>query len=315
MHPDAVYLSPAPLYHTAPSVWSMQTQAGGITTVVLEKFDAEGALDAIQKHRITHGQFVPVMFTRMLKLQEAVRSSYDVSSLERVMHAAAPCPVEIKQQMIDWWGPIVDEYYASSEAIGSTLITAEDWLTHPGSVGKSMMTPLHILDEDGNELPPGQAGEIYFEGGLDFEYLNDPAKTASSRDSHGWKTVGDIGYLDEDGYLYLTDRRHHMIISGGVNIYPQEAENMLVTHPKVMDAAVFGVPDDEMGQSVTGVVQTVDPADATESFADELLVWLRDRLAHYKCPRTIVFEAKLPRTDTGKLYKQSLIEKYSQPVG
>ena len=195
----------------------------------------------------------------MLKLPEAVRNSYDVSSLQRVMHAAAPCPVEIKKQMIDWWGPIVDEYYASSEAIGSTLITAEDWLTHPGSVGKSMMSALHILDEDGNELPPGEAGEIYFEGGFDFEYLNDPDKTASSRDAHGWKTVGDIGYLDEDGYLYLTDRRHHMIISGGVNIYPQEAENVLVTHPKVMDAAVFGVPDDDMGQRVKGVVQTVDP--------------------------------------------------------
>ena len=165
MHPDAVYLSPAPLYHTAPSVWSMQTQAGGITTVVMEKFDAEGALDAIQRHRVTHGQFVPVMFTRMLKLPEAVRNSYDVSSLERVMHAAAPCPVEIKKQMIDWWGPIVDEYYASSEAHGSTLITAEEWLAHPGSVGRPMMGALHILDEDGNELPPGQAGEIYFEGG------------------------------------------------------------------------------------------------------------------------------------------------------
>jgi long-chain acyl-CoA synthetase len=315
MNPDAVYLSPAPLYHTAPSVWSMQTQAGGITTVILEKFDAEGALEAIQKHRVTHGQFVPVMFTRMLKLPAEVRNSYDVSSLQRVMHAAAPCPVEIKKQMIDWWGPIVDEYYASSEAIGSTLITAEDWLTHPGSVGKSMMSALHILDEDGNELPPGQPGEIYFEGGLDFEYLNDAAKTASSRDSHGWKTVGDIGYLDEDGYLYLTDRRHHMIISGGVNIYPQEAENMLVTHPKVMDAAVFGIPDDEMGQRVKGVVQTVDPADATDEFAEELQAWLRDRLSHYKCPRTISFEAELPRTDTGKLYKQSLIEKYSTQVG
>ena len=181
------------------------------------------------------------------------------------MHAAAPCPVEIKKQMIDWWGPIVDEYYASSEASGSTLITAEDWLAHPGSVGKPMMGTLHILDEDGNELPAGEAGEIYFEGGFDFEYLNDPGKTATSRDKHGWKTVGDIGYLDEDGYLYLTDRRHHMIISGGVNIYPQEAENMLVTHPKVMDAAVFGIPDDEMGQRVKGVVQTVDQADATES--------------------------------------------------
>lgn len=311
MHPDAVYLSPAPLYHTAPSVWSMQTQAGGITTVVMEKFDAEGALDAIAKHRVTHGQFVPVMFTRMLKLPEEARTSYDVSSLERVMHAAAPCPVEIKKQMIDWWGLIVDEYYASSEAHGSTLITAEEWLTHPGSVGRPLAGALHIVGEDGTELPPGEAGEIYFEGGFDFEYLNDPDKTAKSRDTHGWKTVGDIGYVDEEGYLYLTDRRHHMIISGGVNIYPQEAENMLVTHPLVMDAAVFGVPDDEMGQRVKGVVQTVDPADATEEFGEELIAWLRDRLAHYKCPRSISFEAQLPRTDTGKLYKQELISKYS----
>ena len=311
MPPEAVYLSPAPLYHTAPSVWSMQVQAAGITTVVLEKFDPEGTLDAIARYRVTHGQFVPVMFTRMLKLPQSVRDSYDVSSLQRVMHAAAPCPVEIKQQMIDWWGPIVDEYYASSEAIGATLITAEDWLTHPGSVGKAMTGIVHILDEDGNELPAGQAGEIFFEGGNDFEYLNDAEKTASSRDTHGWKTVGDIGYLDEDGYLYLTDRRHHMIISGGVNIYPQESENMLVVHPKVMDAAVFGIPDDEMGQAVKGVVQTVDPADATPEFGEELLAWLRDRLTHYKCPRTISFEAQLPRTDTGKLFKQELIDKYS----
>lgn len=314
MTPDSVYISPAPLYHTAPSVWSMQTLAAGVTTVVLEKFDAQGCLDAIATHKVTHGQFVPVMFTRMLKLPESVRNSYDLSSLRRVMHAAAPCPVEIKKQMIDWWGPIVDEYYASSEAIGSTLIFAEDWLTHPGSVGKPMVGALHILDGDGNELPPGQAGEIYFEGGLDFEYLNDAEKTAKSRDGHGWKTVGDIGYLDEEGYLYLTDRRHHMIISGGVNIYPQEAENMLITHPKVMDAAVFGVPDEEMGQSVKGVVQLVDPADATDEFADELLAWLRDRLSHYKCPRSISFEAQLPRTDTGKLYKQELIAKYSAPA-
>ncbi|MBU8829111.1 fatty-acid--CoA ligase FadD4 [Mycolicibacterium goodii] len=311
MHPDAVYLSPAPLYHTAPSVWSMQVQAAGITTVVMEKFDAEGCLDAIQKHRVTHGQFVPVMFTRMLKLPESVRNSYDLSSLERVMHAAAPCPVEIKKQMIDWWGPIVDEYYASSEAIGATLIFAEDWLTHPGSVGKPLSGVVHVLDENGNELPPGQPGEIYFEGGQDFEYLNDAEKTASSRDKRGWKTVGDIGYIDEDGYLYLTDRRHHMIISGGVNIYPQEAENMLVVHPKVMDAAVFGIPDEEMGQSVKAVVQLVDQADATPEFAEELIAWLRDRLAHYKCPRSISFEPQLPRTDTGKLYKQELIAKYS----
>lgn len=310
-NPDGIYLSPAPLYHTAPSVWSMTFQAAGIPVVVMERFDAEGALDAIARHRVTHGQFVPVMFTRMLKLPQAVRDSYDVSSLERVMHAAAPCPVEIKKQMIDWWGPIVDEYYASSEAIGSTLITAEEWLAHPGSVGRVMAGALHIVDEDGTELPPGQAGEVYFESGATFEYLNDAEKTKASRHERGWMTVGDIGYLDDDGYLYLTDRRHHMIISGGVNIYPQEAENMLVTHPRVMDAAVFGIPDEEMGQSVKGVVQLVDHAEATAEFAEELLVWLRERLSHYKCPRSISFTETLPRTDTGKLYKQSLIEKYS----
>src|SRR5271155_5507506 len=308
---QTVYLSPAPLYHTAPSVWSMTVQAGGITTVVLEKFEPEGCLDAIQRHRVTHGQFVPAMFTRMLKLPDAKRNSYDLSSLQRVMHAAAPCPVEIKKQMIDWWGPIVDEYYASSEAIGSTLISADEWLAHPGSVGKPMLSEIHIPDEEGNEPPPGQAGEIYFAGGYDFEYLNDAAKTAASRDKHGWVTVGDVGYLDDEGYLYLTDRRHHMIISGGVNIYPQEAENLLVTHPKVLDAAVFGIPDDEMGQSVKAAVQTVDPADATGEFADELVTWLRERLAHYKCPRSISFEAQLPRTDTGKMFKHELVKKYS----
>lgn len=311
MGPGSVYLSPAPLYHTAPSVWSMQVQAAGLTTVVMEKFDAQSALDAIQRYRVTHGQFVPAHFTRMLKLPAGVRDSYDVSSLKRVMHAAAPCPVEIKQQMIDWWGPIVDEYYASSEAHGSTLISADEWLKHPGSVGKAMFGAVHILDEDGKELPAGQAGEIYFEGGNAFEYLNDPDKTAKSRHEQGWTTVGDVGYLDDEGYLYLTDRRHHMIISGGVNIYPQEAENLLITHPKVLDAAVFGIPDDEMGQSVKAAVQTVDPADATPAFAAELLDWVRERLAHYKCPRSIAFEEQLPRTDTGKLYKNELVAKYS----
>ena len=310
MNPDGIYLSPAPLYHTAPSVWSMTMQAAGVPVVVMAKFDAEGALDAIARHRVTHGQFVPAMFVRMLKLPEGVRRSYDISSLQRVMHAAAPCPVEIKAQMIDWWGPIVDEYYASSEAIGSTLITAQEWLARPGSVGRVRGGALHILDEAGNELPPGEPGEIYFESATTFEYLNDAEKTAASRDSRGWLTVGDIGYLDDEGYLYLTDRRHHMIISGGVNIYPQEAENLLVTHPTVMDAAVFGIPDDDMGQSVKGVVQLVHPDDATEELAEELLTWLRERLAHYKCPRSISFEETLPRTDTGKLYKQSLIEKY-----
>lgn len=311
---DAVYLSPAPLYHTAPAFWSMATQSLGGTIVVMEKFDAESALDAIGRYRVTHGQFVPAMFVRMLKMPEAVRNSYDMSSLQRVVHAAAPCPVDIKKQMIDWWGPIVDEYYASSEAIGAAFIRAEDWLEHPGSVGKPLVGIPHILDDDGVELPTGEPGAIYYEGGFSFEYLKDEAKTAEARDSHGWATVGDIGYLDADGYLFLTDRRHHMIISGGVNIYPQEAEDLLITHPKVLDAAVFGIPDESMGQSVKGAVQTVDAADATEEFAEELLVWLRERLAHFKCPRSISFEAQLPRTDTGKLYKQELVKKYSQPA-
>jgi long-chain acyl-CoA synthetase len=312
MTDDAVYLSPAPLYHTAPCLWSMSALAMGATVVVVEKFDSEQLLDCIQRHRVTHGQFVPVMFVRMLKLPEEVRDSYDLSSLTRVIHAAAPCPVEIKQRMIDWWGPIVDEYYSSSEGAGITFISADDWAKHPGSVGKSLLGEAHILDENGEELPRGQAGQVYFDiGGGRFEYHNDPDKTAASRDKHGWVTVGDVGYLDDEGYLFLTDRRHHMIISGGVNIYPQEAENLLVTHPKVLDAAVFGIPDDEMGQSVKGVVQTVDPADATDAFADELVGWLRERLAHYKCPRSISFETQLPRTDTGKLYKQELVKKYS----
>ncbi|WP_123026590.1 fatty-acid--CoA ligase FadD4 [Mycolicibacterium stellerae] len=308
---DATYLSPAPLYHTAPAMWSLAAQALGATTVIMEKFDPEQALAAIQHHRVTHGQFVPAMFVRMLKLPAHVRNSYDVSTLQRVVHAAASCPVEIKKQMIDWWGPIVDEYYSSSEGAGITFIGARDWLTHPGSVGKAMLGTAHILGKDGQELPAGEPGHIYFDGGFPFEYLNDAEKTAAAQNSHGWTTVGDIGYLDEEGYLFLTDRRHHMIISGGVNIYPQEAENLLVTHPKVLDAAVFGIPDDEMGQSVKAAVQTVAAIDATDEFAVELLRWLRDQLAHYKCPRSIAFEAQLPRTDTGKLNKQPLIDKYA----
>jgi fatty-acyl-CoA synthase len=307
---EAIYLSPAPLYHTAPSFWSMVVQSLGGTTVVMEKFDPESALDCIQRYGISHGQLVPAMFVRMLKLPEAVRNSYDLSSLKRVVHAAAPCPVDIKKQMIRWWGPIIDEYYASSEAVGASYIRADDWLDHPGSVGRPLVGVPHILDEQGQELPPGQSGEIYYEGGHSFTYLKDDAKTSAAHDAHGWVTVGDVGYLDDDGYLYLTDRRHHMIISGGVNIYPQEAEDLLISHPKVLDAAVFGIPDD-MGQSVKGIVQTVDPADATGEFSAELLEWLRERLAHYKCPRSLSFEDQLPRTDTGKLYKQTLIAKYS----
>jgi long-chain acyl-CoA synthetase len=308
---DSIYLGPAPLYHTAPSMWSMSVQALGATTVLMEKFDAEQSLHCIQRYHITHGQFVPTMFVRLLKLPEQLRNTYDVTSLRRVVHAAAPCPQKIKEQMITWWGPIIDEFYSSSEGAGITFIRADEWLQRPGSVGRSLLGTPHILGSDGVELPPGTPGDIYFEGGIEFSYLNDDAKTRASRSRQGWTTVGDIGYLDAEGYLFLTDRRHHMIISGGVNIYPQEAENLLITHPAVLDAAVFGIPDPGMGQSVKAVVQLLSPDEATPEVADELLGWLHDRLAHYKCPRSISFEIQLPRSDAGKLYKNELIERYS----
>ncbi|AEV76627.1 acyl-CoA synthetase (AMP-forming)/AMP-acid ligase II [Mycolicibacterium rhodesiae NBB3] len=308
---DAVYLSPAPTYHTAPAMWTMAAQAVGATTVVMERFDAELTLESIERYGVTHAQFVPSMFVRMLRLPHKTRRRYDLSSLQRVVHAAAPCPPDIKRQMIDWWGPIVDEYYGSSEGAGISFIRAEEWLERPGSVGKPMLGEPHILDEHGIELPVGEIGEIFYGGGYPFEYLNDQAQTMNSRSAEGWVTVGDVGYVDGDGYLYLTDRRNHMIISGGVNIYPQETENMLISHPLVVDAAVFGIPDDVMGQAVKAVVQLTDPARASADLAADLMTWLRDRLAHYKCPRSISFEAQLPRTDAGKLYKQRLIDKYS----
>lgn len=311
---ESVYLNPAPLYHTAPAYWSMSVQALGATVVVMEKFTPDGALEAISRYGVTHGQFVPAMFVRMLKLPVPERLSYDTSSLQRVLHAAAPCPQDVKRQMIDWWGPIVDEFYSSSEGAGISFIRAEDWLTHPGSVGKPVLGIPHIVDEDGTELPAGRPGILYFENAMPFEYLGDPAKTVAARNDRNWSTVGDIGYLDEDGYLYLTDRRHHMIISGGVNIYPQEAEDALISHPKVLDAAVFGIPDDEMGQSVKAVVQLVTPTVDPAAVSEELLSWIRQRLAHYKCPRSISIEAQLPRSDTGKLFKQVLVAKYSKPA-
>jgi fatty-acyl-CoA synthase len=312
---NSVYLSPAPTYHTAPAMWSMCAQAAGATTVMMERFDAEQALDCIQRYGVTHAQFVPTMFIRMLRLPETTRMRFDMSSLQRVVHAAAPCPPDIKRQMIDWWGPIIDEYYGSSEGAGISFIRAEDWLERPGSVGKPLLGTPHILDDEGNELRPGEIGEIYYEGGYPFEYLNDAAKTAAAVSAQGWVTVGDVGYLDDDGYLFLTDRRHHMIISGGVNIYPQEAEHILVSHPLVVDAAVFGIPDKDLGQSVKAVVEMVDPSIASDETAATLMSWVQGHLAKYKCPRSISFEEHLPRTDAGKLYKQRLIDKYTAPGG
>ena len=309
VRPGSVYLSPAPLYHAAPLVYSMSMHRLGATVVVMERFDPQQCLALIERHRVTHAQFVPTMFVRMLRLPPEERERHDVSSLEFAIHAAAPCPVAVKRQMLDWWGPIVHEYYAGTEDIGSSFIGPEEWLAHPGSVGRPL-DECHVLDEHGNELPPGEAGIVWFAGGRPFEYHNDPDKTASITNDRGWRTLGDIGRLDEDGYLYLTDRQAHMIISGGVNIYPQEAENVLAGHPAVADVAVIGVPDPEMGEAVRAVVQPTEPAAAGPALAADLLGHCRAELATYKCPRQVDFVDELPRDPNGKLYKRLLRERY-----
>jgi long-chain acyl-CoA synthetase len=312
--PDTVYLSPAPLYHAAPLRFNMTVHRYGGTCVVMERFDARRALELIERHRVTHVQMVPTMFVRMLKLPEDERARFDLSSLEAVIHAAAPCPVEVKERMIEWLGPVVHEYYSATEANLFTVITSEEALERPGSVGRAILGTPHILDEDGAELPPGETGTVWAEGGLDFEYLNDPEKTAAARNERGWTTLGDVGHLDEDGYLYLTDRKANMIISGGVNVYPQEAENLLVTHPDVADVAVFGIPHEELGEQVHAVVQPLSTERAGPELADELLAFCASRLARYKCPRRIDFRAELPRHPTGKLYKRLLVEEYAGRV-
>jgi long-chain acyl-CoA synthetase len=307
--PGSVFLSPAPLYHAAPLVFSMSMLRAGATVVVMEHFDPSQCLELIQRHRVTHAQFVPTMFVRMLRLPPEERERYDLSSLSHVEHAAAPCPVPVKRQMLDWWGPIIHEYYSGTEDIGHSYITAEEWLAHPGSVGRPV-TECHIVGDHGEELPPGQAGIVYFAGGRPFEYHNDPDKTASITNEKGWRTLGDIGCLDEDGYLYLTDRQAHMIISGGVNIYPQEVENVLAAHPAVADVAVIGIPDDEMGEAVKAVVEPIDPSSAGPDLEAELLARCREELAGYKCPRSVDFVDQLPRDPNGKLYKRQLRERY-----
>jgi len=309
--PDTVYLSPAPLYHAAPLVFCLTITRAGGTVIIMERFDPLRALAAIERHRITHSQWVPTMFIRLLKLPEGERRRHDLSSMRVAVHAAAPCPIPIKEQMIEWWGPIIQEYYAATEGIGATLISSEEWLAHKGSVGRPLTGAVHIVDDDGRELPVGEPGRVFFEPtGPQFRYYKDPEKTARARHPRGWGTVGDVGYLDADGYLYLTDRKDFMIVSGGVNIYPQEIENVLVTHPRVADAAVFGVPNDDMGEEVKAVVQPIDPALAGPALADELQSFCRQHLAGYKCPRSIDFVAEIPRAPTGKLYKRLLREPY-----
>ncbi len=307
---ETVYLCPAPLYHAAPLGWSTAAQRLGGTVVVMERFDPRLALELIERHRVTHAQFVPTHFVRMLKLTDEERTAYDLSSLEMAVHAAAPCPVEVKDRMIEWWGPRIHEYYAGSEGNGFCSIGPEQWLAHRGSVGPPMMGALHILDDDGHELPTGEAGQIWFESPTVFEYHNDPVKTAKAFNEHGWSSLGDIGYLDGDGYLYLTDRVSHMIISGGVNIYPQEVENLLTMHPAVADVAVIGVPNADMGEEVKAVVIPVDQERAGDELAAELIAYCRERMATYKCPATVDFVAELPRLPTGKLLKRELRSRY-----
>ena len=314
---DTIYLSPAPLYHAAPLRWCMAMTTFGATLVVMEKFDAETYLGLIGKYQITHTQLVPTMFVKMLKLPEDVRNKYDVSSLIAAVHAAAPCPVPIKQQMIDWWGPVIEEYYAASEGNGMTWINSEQWLTHKGSVGIPIWGELHICGDDGEELPVDEAGLVYFGGTVPPTYHNDPEKTKDVvHSTHAdWSTLGDVGKLDEDGFLYLTDRKAFMIISGGVNIYPQEAESILITHPSIADVAVIGVPDEEFGESVKAVVQPMDGVEGTPELAEDILEYCRARLAKIKCPRSVDFDPELPRHPTGKLYKRLVQDRYWGKTG
>jgi acyl-CoA synthetase (AMP-forming)/AMP-acid ligase II len=306
-----VYLSPAPLYHAAGVNYTMAVNRVGAASIIMRKFDAETVLRLIETHQVTHAQFVPTMFVRMLKLPKAVRQKYDVSSLRCVIHAAAPCPVDVKHQMMEWFGPVIHEYYGGTEGFAGTLIGPEEWLAHPGSVGKPIAA-VHVVGDDGAELPIGESGELYFEGGPDFEYFKDPEKTASVSNECGWRSLGDMGYVDEDGYLYLTDRSTFMIVSGGVNIYPQEAENLLVMHPKLVDAAVFGVPNEEFGEEVKAVVQPVDGVTPGPELEAHLIEYCRTHLASYKCPRTVEFEPELPRDPNGKLYKRRIRDRYWQ---
>jgi long-chain acyl-CoA synthetase len=311
MTPSDVYLSPAPLYHAAGVNYTMAVQRVGAASILMRKFDAETVLRLIADHYVTHAQFVPTMFVRMLKLPAAVRGSYDVSSLRCVIHAAAPCPVDVKHQMMEWFGPIIYEYYGGTEGFAGCTIGPEEWLAHPGSVGKPF-SPVHVVSEDEGELAVGQSGELFFEGGPQFEYFKDPEKTASVANDRGWRSLGDVGYVDDDGYLYLTDRSTFMIVSGGVNIYPQEAENLLTMHPKLVDAAVFGVPNDEFGEEVKAVVQPAEGMVAGPELEAELIAYCRAHLATYKCPRTVEFVPELPRDPNGKLYKRRIRERYWQ---
>ncbi len=310
MSSDSIYLSPAPLYHAAPLRFNMMVGVLGGTSIIMEHFDAENFLKLVDKHQVNVSQLVPTMFVRMLKLPDEVRARYDVSSLKSAIHAAAPCPVEVKAKMIDWWGPIIVEYYAGSEGNGVTVSNSQEWLTHRGTVGRAVVGKVKIVDDNDEEVPIGEVGTVYFADAPQFAYHNDPEKTKGAYNAKGWSTLGDVGYVDAEGFLYLTDRKAYMIISGGVNIYPQETEDILITHPAVADVAVFGVPNEEMGEEVKAVVQPHDMSRAGKDLETELISFCRTHLSPIKCPRSVDFEAELPRTPTGKLIKRHLRDRY-----
>jgi long-chain acyl-CoA synthetase len=306
-----IYLSPAPLYHSAPQAAVNLTIRTGGTAIIMESFDPERYLELVERWGVTHSQLVPTMFSRMLKLPEVTRKRYDLSSLEIAIHAAAPCPAQVKEAMIEWWGPIIHEYYGATEALGFTACNSAEWLAHRGTVGRVLLGDLHILDEAMQACPGGTPGTIWFKTATPFEYFNDPNKTSEARSPDGsMSTVGDVGYVDADGFLYLTDRATFMIISGGVNIYPQECENLLITHPKIADAAVFGVPNADLGEEVKAVVQPMPGITPGPDLAEELISFCSQSLSRQKVPRSIDFEAELPRLPTGKLYKRLLRDRY-----
>jgi acyl-CoA synthetase (AMP-forming)/AMP-acid ligase II len=309
---EMVYLSPAPMYHAAPLGYTCTTHRHGGTVVFMERFDPADSLRLIDAHRVTHSQWVPTMFVRLLRLSGDVRDGHDLSSHRFAIHAAAPCPVAVKRQMIEWWGPILYEYYAGTEGNGSTAINSQEWLEHPGSVGRPRLAKVHIVGENGEELPAGQEGTIYFSGGGEFEYHKDAEKTEDARLPGGLSTLGDVGYLDEGGWLYLTDRKAYMIISGGVNIYPREIEDVLIQHPAVADVAVFGVPNEDLGEEVKAVVELLDGREPGDDLGRELQAFAREHLAGFKCPKSVDFIDHLPRLPTGKLYKRLLRDPYWQ---
>ena len=310
--PPNVHLVTSPHYHTAVSVFGGASLMMGHRLVYMDGWDAERALALVDEHKVTNTHMVPTHFTRLLALPEETRQRYDVSSMRWILHAAAPCPVGVKRAMLDWWGPRVYEYYAATEG-GGTLATPEDWLAKPGTVGKPWpISEVMVADEDGEKCPPGVPGTVYMRSDMtDFVYKGDPAKTQAAR-KNGFFTVGDIGYLDEDGYLFLCDRKADMIISGGANIYPAEIEGEIIMHPQVADVAVFGIPDDEWGESVAAVVQPEAGAAPGPELSASILASLDGRLARMKWPKRIDFTEQLPRDPSGKLLKRRLRDPYWQ---